>query len=106
MDGIIAIFESPGLTNGPSEGINSVIQCAKARAKGFRTIENMIVIVYLMTGDLKALLASPYKTIKLTIWRCPGSETAPPPPRGYRAAPHSKPGRAKNIEYLALICRI
>ena len=62
LDGIIAIFESPGLTNGPNEGINSVIQCAKARARGFRTVGNMIAIVYLMTADLKALPESPYKT--------------------------------------------
>ena len=33
-DGILAIFESRGLTNGPSEEINSVVQCAKARARG------------------------------------------------------------------------
>lgn len=51
LDGILAIFESRGLTNGPSEGINSVIQCAKARARGFRTIENLIAIVFPMTGD-------------------------------------------------------
>ena len=66
MDGIVAIFDSPGLTNGPSEGINSVIQCAKARARGFRTVENMIAIVYLMTADLEGLPESPYKNIKLS----------------------------------------
>ena len=62
LDGIIAIFESPGLTSGSSEGINSVIQYAKVRARGFRTVENMIAIVYLMTADLKDLPESPYKT--------------------------------------------
>lgn len=80
MDGVLAIFESPGLTNGPSEGINSVIQRAKARAKGFRTIENMIVIVYLMTGDLKALPASPYKTKRS------GDAPLAKPPRRRRGA--------------------
>ena len=34
LDRILAIFESRGLANGPSEGINPVIQCAKARARG------------------------------------------------------------------------
>jgi len=68
MDGILAIFDNPGLTNGPSEGINSVIQCAKARARGFRTVENMITIVFLMTGGLEDLPLSPYKTIR---FNCP-----------------------------------
>ena len=66
LDGILAIFDSGGLTNGPGEGINSVIQCSKARARGFRTIENMIAIVFLMTGDLEGFSVSPYKTIKLS----------------------------------------
>ena len=43
-----------------------MIQCAKARARGFRTIENMIAIVFLMTGDLADLPVSPYKNIKLS----------------------------------------
>ena len=64
LDGILAIFDSPGLTNGPSEGINSVIQFAKARARGFRTVENMIAIVYLMTADLEGLPVSPCVNIK------------------------------------------
>lgn len=58
LEGILTIFESRGLTNGSSEGINSVIQCAKARASGFRAIENMIAIVILMTGDLADLPVS------------------------------------------------
>ena len=45
-----------------------MIQCAKARARGFRTVENMITIVFLMTGDLEDLPLSPYKTI---TFNCP-----------------------------------
>lgn len=40
-----------------------MIQCAKARAKGFWTVENMITIVFLMTGCLEHLPHSPYKNI-------------------------------------------
>ena len=82
LDGILAIFESRSLTNGPSEGINSVIQCAKARASGFRTIENMIAIVFLMTGDLADLPVSPYKNIKLSDRAMPKLRSRPAAARG------------------------
>ena len=45
-----------------------MIQCAKARARGFQTVENMIMIVFLMTGGLEDLPLSPYKTI---TFNCP-----------------------------------
>ena len=48
-----------------------MIRCAKARARGFRTVENMIAIVYLMTGDLEDFPVSPYKTMK------PGDQAMP-----------------------------
>lgn len=50
-DGIVRYFTN-GLTNAILEGINSLIQAAKARARGFRTIENLIAMVYLIAGRL------------------------------------------------------
>ena len=49
--GILAWFES-GITNGVLEGINSLIQAAKAKARGYRSIRNLITIVYLIAGKL------------------------------------------------------
>ena len=45
-----------------------MIRCAKARARGFRTVENMITIMFLMTGGLEDLPLSPCKTI---TFNCP-----------------------------------
>lgn len=51
FQGVIHYFSSK-LTNGLLEGINSIIQMAKARAKGFRNIDNFIAMVYLLAGKL------------------------------------------------------
>jgi transposase len=45
-------YKTSGLTNAILEGINSLIQSAKARARGFRNIDNLIAMVYLMVGRL------------------------------------------------------
>lgn len=50
-DGITRYFTS-GLTNAILEGINSLIQSAKARARGFRNVEYLIAMVYLIAGKL------------------------------------------------------
>jgi transposase len=50
-DGVIRYFTSR-LTNAVLEGINSLIQSAKARARGFRTIKNLIAMVYVIAGKL------------------------------------------------------
>ena|GEM_PF-2145987 len=34
------------------EGLNSVIQATKAKARGYRTFKNYKIIVYLLTGKL------------------------------------------------------
>jgi transposase len=49
--GVLAWFES-GITNGVIEGINSLIQAAKAKARGYRSTRNLITIVYLIAGKL------------------------------------------------------
>ena len=51
-DGILSYFDSK-LTTGFLEGINSLIQSAKARARGYRNPRNMISIAYLIAGKLK-----------------------------------------------------
>jgi len=49
--GILRWFESR-ITNGILEGINSLVQAAKARARGYRTTRNFITIIYLIAGKL------------------------------------------------------
>ena len=51
-DGVLRWFQS-GINNGILEGINSLIQAAKARARGYRTIKNLIAMIYLIGGNLK-----------------------------------------------------
>ena len=50
-NGVLVWFES-GITNGVLEGINSLIQAAKAKARGYRSSRNLITIVYLIAGKL------------------------------------------------------
>ncbi len=51
-DGILSHFDSE-LTSGFLEGINSLIQAAKARARGYRNPRNMISMAYLIAGKFK-----------------------------------------------------
>ena len=64
-DGVLAWFDS-GLTNGVLEGINSLIQAAKAKARGYRSDRNMITILYLIAG-------------KLNLQPSPGDQSPRPP---------------------------
>jgi transposase len=50
--GVLRWFTSR-LTNGLLEGINSLIQAAKARARGYRSARNLIAMVYLIAGKLE-----------------------------------------------------
>jgi transposase len=50
-DGILRWFHS-GIANGLIEGINSLIQAAKAKARGYRSTRNLKAIVYLLAGKL------------------------------------------------------
>lgn len=49
--GIINYFDSK-LTNGVLEGINSLVQAAKSRARGYKNINNLIAMIYLIAGKL------------------------------------------------------
>ena len=50
-DGIMNWFSSK-INNGILEGINSLVQAAKAKARGYRTTENLIVMIYILCGKL------------------------------------------------------
>ncbi|MCA1681852.1 MAG: ISL3 family transposase [Actinobacteria bacterium] len=50
-DGILA-WHTSHLTNGLLEGINSLVQAAKARARGYRNKNKMITIIYLTAAKL------------------------------------------------------
>lgn len=50
--GILRWFKSK-INNGILEAINSLVQAAKARARGYRTTKNLITMIYLISGKLK-----------------------------------------------------
>lgn len=51
IENILNYFEYR-ITNATLEGINSIIQLAKSRARGFKNIENFKTIIYLTSGQL------------------------------------------------------
>nr|CBX28997.1 hypothetical protein N47_P17020 [uncultured Desulfobacterium sp.] len=51
-NGILRWFTSR-INNGILEGINSLIQAAKAKARGYSTIKNLITMIYLIGGKLE-----------------------------------------------------
>ena len=51
-EGILRWFES-GLTNGVLEGLNSLVQAAKAKARGYRSYRYFRLAVFLVAGKLK-----------------------------------------------------
>jgi transposase len=54
-DGILRWFQS-GIANGLIEGINSLVQAAKAKARGYRSTRNLKAIIYLIAGKLDLAL--------------------------------------------------
>jgi transposase len=50
-DGILRWFDST-IANGVIEGINSLVQAAKAKARGYRSTRNLKAMVYLIAGKL------------------------------------------------------
>ena len=50
-DGIVE-WKRSQINNGILEGLNSVVQAAKSKARGFRTAEYFKITVYLITGQL------------------------------------------------------
>jgi len=52
------------INNGILEGLNSIVQAAKAKARGFKTFRNFRIVVFLLTGKLDFKELNPYLTIK------------------------------------------
>ena len=50
-DGILRWFDSK-IANGLIEGLNSLVQAAKAKARGYRSTRNLKAIIYLLAGKL------------------------------------------------------
>ena len=50
-DGILRWFDSK-IANGLIEGINSLVQAAKAKARGYRSLRNLVAMTYLIAGKL------------------------------------------------------
>ena len=42
-----------GILEGILEGINSLIQATKAKARGYRSVRNIVAIAYLIAGKLR-----------------------------------------------------
>ena len=63
-EGIIEWYDS-GINNGILEGLNSLIQSAKSKARGFKTSTNFKIIIYLVTGNLSfSKVNKCYKSLK------------------------------------------
>jgi transposase len=52
QEGLLNWFRSQ-ISNGLLEGISSLVQAAKAKARGYRSLRNLIAMVYLLTGKLE-----------------------------------------------------
>lgn len=50
-EGVVRWYDSR-INNGILEGLNSLIQSAKSKARGFKTFRNFKIVIYLVTGDL------------------------------------------------------
>jgi transposase len=49
--GVMRWYDSK-VNNGILEGLNSLVQAAKAKARGYRTFKNLKIIIYMLTGKL------------------------------------------------------
>lgn len=56
---ILAYFEER-ITNAICEGINSIIQAAKRKARGFHTFEGYAAMIYLVAGKLELAVSRPF----------------------------------------------
>lgn len=53
MYGIKTLFKNRNINNGILEGLNSLIQLAKRRARGYTNVENFKNMIYFVTGKLE-----------------------------------------------------
>ena len=54
-DGVVNFVKSK-ITNGILEGINSLVQAARNKARGYRSVEYFITMIYMIAGKLKFAL--------------------------------------------------
>ena len=57
-DGVVN-YHTSKINNGILEGLNSVIQAAKSKARGYKTFKNYRIIAYLLTAKLDFSLVNP-----------------------------------------------
>jgi len=62
-DGVLE-WKKSQINNGILEGLNSIVQAAKAKARGFKTFQNFRIVVFLLTGDLNFKALNPHVAIK------------------------------------------
>lgn len=62
-DGVLQ-WKKSQLNNGILEGLNSVVQAAKAKARGFSTFQNFRIVAFLITGKLDFNKLNPNLVIK------------------------------------------
>ncbi len=58
-DGVVN-WANSRITNGLLEGFNSIFQAAKAKARGYKKIETIKTIIYVLTGKLDFSLVNPF----------------------------------------------
>lgn len=58
-EGVMNWYDSR-INNGILEGINSLVQAAKAKARGYRTFKNFANIIYLLKGDINFSAVNEY----------------------------------------------
>jgi len=59
LPGILAAYQR-GLTNAAAESLNSQVQAAIVRARGFKSFRSLTHIIFLTTGKLESLPANPF----------------------------------------------
>lgn len=62
-DGVLE-WKKSQINNGLLEGLNSIVQAAKAKARGFKTFRNLRIVVFLLTGNLDFKVLNPNVAIK------------------------------------------
>ena len=63
-NGVLRWYQSR-ISNGILEGLNSLVQSAKSKARGFKTFRNFRTIIFLITGDLDLQKINPlYVSLK------------------------------------------
>ena len=58
MDGVVA-YLTTRVTNGAAEAINGIIQTVKRKSRGFKTVEYMVAMIYLVASRLTFDLPDP-----------------------------------------------